>query len=713
MRDFEILARGTARQDHRLINSGFHPKEFFRDLWRTIAQGRVWRGELKNRAKDGTFYWVDTTIVPFLNAEGKPRQYVAIRADITERKRAEAAARESDELFEKAFQLSPDCVLVSRVADRVVLRANDALCRLWGTTSEKVIGRPAREFAEWTDPVERKEFLRRLEQAGEVLDHQTVLRGSDGRESAWWISSRLITLHGEPCVLSVMHDVTDRRRSQELASRLVGIVESSSDAIAGKTLNGIVTSWNSGAEEMFGFGAAEMIGQPISRIIPPARLGEEREILARIARGERVEHFETERRRKDGTLITVSVTVSPIKDPAGNVVGASKIARDITEAKRTYEALRRSEAEFRTLAEAMPQIVWATDAHGANLYFNQRWMDYTGLTLEESLGDGWNKPFHPDDRQRAWEAWQKAVAGIADYSLECRLRRADGVYGWWWIMGAPLRAADGTILKWFGTCSDVNERKEAEQAVTRLTAELEQRIADRTAQLAAANKELEAFTYSVSHDLRAPLRAVDGFSQAVMEDFGPQLPEEGQRQLRTIRESAQRMGALIDDLLAFSQLNRRALNRQIVDMNALARSALADLAPELAGRDVVRTIGELPAAEGDPALLKQVWVNLLSNAVKYTRHREHATIEIGCDTSPAGECVYLVRDNGAGFDMRYVHKLFGVFQRLHSASEFEGTGVGLALVQRVVMRHGGRVWAEAAVDRGATFYFTVAPAASP
>jgi signal transduction histidine kinase len=243
--------------------------------------------------------------------------------------------------------------------------------------------------------------------------------------------------------------------------------------------------------------------------------------------------------------------------------------------------------------------------------------------------------------------------------------------------------------------------------VQRLNAELEQRVVDRTAQLEAANKELEAFSYSVSHDLRAPLRAVDGFSQALLEDFGSQLPEEGQRQVRTIREGAQRMGALIDDLLAFARLGRQALVKPVVvDMDRLVRETLEDLLPERQGRQVEIRAAALPPSNGDNALLKQVWANLLSNALKYTRKRDRAVVEIGSVLAD-GETVYFVRDNGAGFDMRYAHKLFGVFQRLHRAEDFEGSGVGLAIVQRIVKRHGGRAWAEAAVDRGATFHFTI------
>lgn len=242
--------------------------------------------------------------------------------------------------------------------------------------------------------------------------------------------------------------------------------------------------------------------------------------------------------------------------------------------------------------------------------------------------------------------------------------------------------------------------------IQELNQELEQRVIRRTKELEGANKELEAFSYSVSHDLRTPLRAMDGFSQAVLEDYGSQLPEEGQRYLRTIRQGAQRMGALIDDLLAFSRLSRLPLNKERIDTAKLVDAALEELGSQRNGRQIDLRIGDLPSCEGDPALLKQVWVNLLSNALKYTNKRPNALVQIGFKEE-TGTGVYFVSDNGTGFDMRYGHKLFGVFQRLHRADEFEGTGVGLAIVQRIVHRHGGSVWAEAELDRGATFNFTL------
>jgi len=265
---------------------------------------------------------------------------------------------------------------------------------------------------------------------------------------------------------------------------------------------------------------------------------------------------------------------------------------------------------------------------------------------------------------------------------------------------AELNAANTNLHR------QIAERKRAEEEVKRLNAELEQRVSQRTVQLEAANKDLEAFSYSVSHDLRAPLRAVDGFSEAVLADCAPLLPEKNQRHLQRIRAGAQRMGALIDDLLTFSRLSRLPLARRPADMTKLVRETIEELAPQQEGRKVELRCGDLPLCHGDPALLKQIWVNLLSNALKYTRKRDIASIDIGCKTD-SGENVYFVRDNGTGFDMRFAEKLFGVFQRLHRAEDYEGTGVGLAIVQRIVHRHGGRIWVEAQENRGATFYFTL------
>jgi len=259
---------------------------------------------------------------------------------------------------------------------------------------------------------------------------------------------------------------------------------------------------------------------------------------------------------------------------------------------------------------------------------------------------------------------------------------------------------------------EVSERKQAEAATRQLNAELEDRVRQRTADLAVANQELSAFAYSVSHDLRAPLRAIDGFGGKLEKSYADRLDGEGRRLLQVVRDSARRMGRLIDDLLAFSRMGRREMAVNPVDMTNLVRTVANELrASEPAGRAIEIDIAELPAATGDPAMLRQVWVNLLSNAIKFTRTREPAHIEVGAERE-GGEIRYWVKDNGVGFDMQYADKLFGVFQRLHAVDEFEGTGVGLALSQRIVHRHGGHIAAQSAVDAGATFSF-VLPAGPP
>jgi PAS domain S-box-containing protein len=286
--------------------------------------------------------------------------------------------------------------------------------------------------------------------------------------------------------------------------------------------------------------------------------------------------------------------------------------------------------------------------------------------------------------------------------LEAEFRRTDGTAVPVSASCVLVRDTRGKIVGTLVVARDVTERKRSETAILRLNEDLRRRADE----LAAANRELEAFSYSVSHDLRAPLRAMDGFARILVEDFAPQLPAEARRRLDLVRQNAQQMGALIDDLLAFSRLGRQPISRQSVEPSELARQAVASLRPDMEGRRVEIEIADLPPARADAGMLRQVYANLIGNAVKFTRDRDPATIDVG-SRRDGSETVYYVKDNGVGFDAKYAEKAFGVFQRLHRAEEYQGTGVGLAIVQRVVHRHGGRVWAEAAPGQGATFYFTL------
>ena len=378
---------------------------------------------------------------------------------------AEKDLRVSELSYRRLFEAALDGILILDVATGRILDVNPYLFNLLGFSRAEMVGKTVGEISPFKDLVSNQTMLEQLQKDGYVRYEDLPLETKDGRKIAVEFVSNVYQAGEEKVIQCNIRNITERKKAEAVSSLLAAIVASSDDAIIGKDMQGGITSWNRGAEKVFGYTASEMVGTSILRLLPLDRLAEEDQILEKIARGESVQHFETLRLTKDGRLIDVSVTASPIKDATGKAIGVSKVVRDISQRKQVEESLRVSAAEFRTLAETMPQIVWVTNAAGENIYFNQRWMDYTGLSLAESLGAGWNEPFHPDDRQRAWEAWQKAVVGTGDYSLECRLRRADGVYRWWWILGAPFKAADGTILKWFGTCTDITERKLAENVL--------------------------------------------------------------------------------------------------------------------------------------------------------------------------------------------------------------------------------------------------------
>jgi light-regulated signal transduction histidine kinase (bacteriophytochrome) len=277
-----------------------------------------------------------------------------------------------------------------------------------------------------------------------------------------------------------------------------------------------------------------------------------------------------------------------------------------------------------------------------------------------------------------------------------------------WIeaTGRPLKNESGGMQGGVVAFRDVTKTKAAEREIRKLNDELEERVIQRTAQLEEVNKELEAFTYSVSHDLRAPLRHMAGFSGLLLEEFGPTLDSQGQHYVQRIQEGTRKMGQLVDELLGLARVGRQALSLQLTGLNPIVEEVVAMLKPEYDGREVEWKIANLPFVECDPTLIKQVFQNLLSNALKYSRPRPQAMIEVAA-TQSNGQPVIFVRDNGVGFNMKYSDKLFGVFQRLHRSEDFEGTGVGLATVQRIIKKHSGRVWAEAELEKGATFYFTV------
>ena len=672
------------------------------------------------RARDGRVINTLLRAMPEIDAQGQVQGTRAMYIDITERKQAEAALRESEQRYRLLFENNPHPMWVYDLETLQFLAVNEAAIQHYGYTRDEFLVmtikdiRPSEDVPALLDDV--AQTVSPLNRAG-VWRHRT----QDGTLINVEITSHITDFAGRAARLVLATDVTERLQAEEALQterhRLRTLIDNLPDVIFLKDRQSRFIVANRATAVFMGMASPEeLIGHTDFDFYPQELAAQyyatEQQI---IQSGKTLIGWERQQADLQGNRHWLSATKLPLRNAQGQIVGLVGIERVIT-ARKEAEAQREAALEelayernlLRTLIDHIPDYIYVKDTESRFLMANKAVVRHMGADSADGLIGKTDWDFYPPERAAQFQADEQAIIESGQALIDHDEPNSDAAGNLKWIVTTklPMRDSHGQIVGLVGVGHDLTERKRAEEEVMQLNQELEQRVLDRTAQLEAANKELESFSYSVSHDLRAPLRAIDGFSRILLREAAAELSAENQRYLDLIRDNVRQMNNLIDALLTFSRLGRKPLDKQSVDMNQMARQTVESLRPGLEERQLEVLQHVLCPCQGDPELLKQVWTNLLSNAFKYTRTVDLAVVEIGCQKQ-AAECVYYVKDNGVGFDMQYAHKLFGVFQRLHGIEEYEGTGVGLALVQRIVARHGGRVWTQAAVGQGATFFFTV------
>jgi len=670
------------------------------------------------------------------------------------------ALAKSEERFRLAAESSTDLIYEWDIKERVD----------WFGRIDELLGYGPSEFPRtleaWVDsvhPDDRDRVMAAVKnhlEKNEPYDIEYRIKKKDGTYNYWWARGTAVRdEQGNPYQwIGAVTDITDRKRAEDALAGEKKRLESASSA--GKVALwewNIPTGeleWSSTIDVMLAFapGGFPRTIQAWAEILHPDDTLRVTETLDRHLQVDAVYDIDYRVRRSDGSYIWWHVTGSSERDQTGRAIRMAGACVDITERKRAEEELFiRSKIANVFLTATTDEEIYnevlnvILQAMGSK-YGVVGYIDEDGAFIVPSMTRHiWNKCQVPDKTfifpRDKWghSSWPRAIREKkANYTNVVSTVTPEGHIHITRHISMPITfqgevigliqvanketdytEKDVQLLESLGNTiiapilnvrlqknREELSRQRAEEEIRKLNAELEQRVRDRTAQIEAVNKELEAFSYSVSHDLRAPLRAIDGFSRIILEDYLDKLDDEGKRYLNVIRGNTQKMGQLIDDLLMFSRLGKQEIRTSDISMEKLVANSFKELVTHLPERKIELNIKILPSSRGDPSMIRQVFTNLLSNAIKFTKPKGEAIIEVG-GSNEGDENVYYVKDNGVGFDMQYVNKLFGVFQRLHSSEEFEGTGVGLAIVQRIIHRHGGRVWAEGKVGEGAAFYFTL------
>jgi len=633
--------------------------------------------------------------------------------DITRRKRAEQAERKSHEQLQIAIEAARLGTWEWQLRTKKII---------WSPNMETIHKMPHGSFGGTFDdfsksiyPDDRNLVMQTIEQAiREGKEFRAEYRSISG-DNFIWLEGRgriFFDTQGQPeRMMGICLDITERKRNEEALAWAAAIVQSSQDAIVGTTWEGIITSWNPAAEKIYGYAREEVVGRSITIFYPPDRVEELKNIREKLSRGDFIEPFETIRVGKNGKQLSLSIALSAVKDANGKVIGISGIARDIAERKeaeralRDEAALRKSEARFHELAEAMPQIIYTTKPDGSIDYANQRWFEYTGLSKEQTYTlNGFLSVVHPDDVPMILVKRAQSLRTSTTFQAEFRLRNNVGEYRWFLSRAVVIKNEQGQLIRGVGTSTDIEDRKRVEESLHGMACELEAQVAERTAELEESIKFLENFLYSIAHHLRAPLRAINGFTKILMEDYAPAFDDAGRATTQRIRHAAQRMDQLITALLSFGRLSHEELPCQNLNLDQHVEKALGYFADEIIQKDAEIKVGyPLPRVWANPVAIDLILNNLISNALKFVPPERPPRLEIYVQEKPSTVQLWL-KDNGIGIEPEHQTRIFDIFERLTDLEMYPGIGLGLAVVRKAAERMGGEVGVQSEPGKGSAFW---------
>ncbi|HUS34276.1 MAG TPA: PAS domain S-box protein, partial [Verrucomicrobiae bacterium] len=652
--------------------------------------------ETVRRRKDGTLIDISLTVSPLKDSSGKIIGASKIARDITARKQADQARFRLAAIVE-----SSDDAIISKTLDGTITSWNKGAQKIFGYAPEEIIGRNIRTLFP-PDRLDEEERVVSLVRRGQSLENfETVRKTKDGRfiDISLTVSPIKDALGKIIGASKIARDITERRHAEEARARLAAVVESSDDAIITKQLDGTITSWNRAAERMYGYTSAEIVGKSVTVLIPADRLDEEPAIIERLKRGEKIDHYETIRQRKDGSRIEVSLTVSPLRDSSGRIIGASKIARDITGKKQAEEARLRLAA----VVESSDDAIISKTLEGYVTSWNAGARRIFGYSAEEVIGKHITILFPPDRLPEEEKVLSTIRRGERLEHFETVRKTKDGRLIDVSLTVSPIKDALGKIIGASKIARDITERKRAENEIKRVNEELERRVEERTASLRETNDQLETFCYTIAHDLRSPLRAQQSFAQALLDEHRQALGDSGVDYAARILRNAHRLDNLVSDLLAYSRLSRDQIKLAPVDLAKVLKDVIEAQSDQIKRLDASVMVSQLHCVTAYEPTLHLVVANLVANALKFVPPDAKPAIRIRSEMRQSVVRIW-VEDSGIGIAPEHMEKIFGVFHRLHQMDKYPGTGIGLAIVQKGVERMGGRVGVESEVGHGSRFW---------